>query len=110
MTGAPNSKNSDLPHGWTVLIGALWVQLFAACIYGWRFGVYYDYGWYVPPLFAMFMWRIRGLFSTRKPPVAPKALLIAGAIGLGGSLLRQRWVASSGSGTAKPGIPGGQDG
>ena len=92
MTGAPNSKNPAFSHGWVVLIGALWIQLFAACIYGWRFGEYYDYGWYVPPLFAMFMWRVRGLFSTRKPPAAPKALLIAGAIGLGASLFCLRVV------------------
>jgi len=70
----------------------LWLQLFAACVYAWRFGEYYAYGWYVPPLFAMFMWRIRGLFTTRHEPPLRKALPIVGLIGLGAGLFCLRVV------------------
>lgn len=75
---APSSKATRL--GWSLLVTALWIQLFAACIYGWKYGEYYDYGWYIPPLFAMFLWRIRHLFSTQTPASLPRPLLIGGMI------------------------------
>ncbi|WP_193212280.1 exosortase/archaeosortase family protein [Luteolibacter marinus] len=63
---APPADPTPMP-GDVVLVTALWIQVFAACIYGWRFGEYYDYGWYVPPLTLLFAYRLRGLFPTAAP-------------------------------------------
>lgn len=86
----PDTSLPELHSGWVFLLLLLWLQLFAACIYAWRFGEYYDYGWYVPPLFAMFMWRIRGLFSVQPEPHPRKVVPVIGLIGLGGSLFYLR--------------------
>lgn len=78
--------------GWLVLVAALWMQLYVACIYGWRFGEYYAYGWYVPPLVGLFAWRIRGHFTTRDPaPLSPWFLAAAGLL-LGAALFALRVV------------------
>ena len=41
----------DLPAAWLPLIGvaALWTPAMLAASYAWRYGEYYDYGWFVPP-------------------------------------------------------------
>lgn len=89
--GSPTSDPAR-QWAWSGLLALLWLQLFAACIYGWRFGEYYDYGWYVPPLFAFFLWRIRGLFSgTKTRPISP-LILISGMLGLGAALFCLRVV------------------
>jgi hypothetical protein len=40
-----------------VSIAALWLQLFVSAAPIWRFGEYYEYGWYVPPIAAFFFYR-----------------------------------------------------
>ncbi|MEY3898527.1 MAG: hypothetical protein RLZZ214_4049 [Verrucomicrobiota bacterium] len=40
-----------------VAIVVLWLQLFYSAVPFWRFGEYYEYGWYVPPLAAFFFYR-----------------------------------------------------
>ncbi len=42
---------------WTVLLLALWAQVFHTASYGWLYGEYYDFGWYVPPLALWFFYR-----------------------------------------------------
>lgn len=49
-------------------IAALWLVVFLTCSYGWRFGDYYDYGWYVPPLAVLLF-----LGRWRELPEAPAA-------------------------------------
>jgi len=39
------------------LLGLLWGHLFYVASYGWRHGLYYDYGWYVPPVTLLFCCR-----------------------------------------------------
>ncbi len=39
-----------------VAIG-LWAVVFLAASYSWRFGLYYDYGWFVPPLAMLLCYR-----------------------------------------------------
>jgi exosortase len=57
---------------WLGLIVLLWAQLFYACIYGWRFGEYYSYGWYVPPLALLFSYRLRHRWKDARPrPLRP---------------------------------------
>lgn len=38
-------------------IASLWMQLFYSTVPIWRFGEYYEYGWFVPPLAALFFYR-----------------------------------------------------
>ncbi len=78
--------------GWLVLVAALWTQLFAACVYGWRYGEYYAYGWYVPPLVALFAWRIRGHFTIREPDPLPPWLLVLGGVTLAAALFGLRVI------------------
>lgn len=40
-----------------LLIALLWSQLFLALVPTWRFGEYYNYGWFVPFLAAALAWR-----------------------------------------------------
>ena len=40
-----------------VALAALWLQLYLSVIPVWRFGEYYNYGWFVPPLAAFFFYR-----------------------------------------------------
>jgi exosortase len=67
---------------WLALLVVLWLQLFAACIYGWRFGDYYSYGWYVPPLVLFFFWRIRGLWKEPESKMVSTPLVVLGGAGL----------------------------
>lgn len=91
------SSNTDSSHpkihlGWLSLLLVLWLQLFAACVYAWRFGEYYDYGWYVPPLFAMFMLRIRGQFSAPREASNRIVFPILALVGLGAGLFFLRVI------------------
>ena len=47
------------PHGGGLLYVAigLWAVVFLAASYAWRFGLYYDYGWFVPPLAMLLCYR-----------------------------------------------------
>ena len=40
-----------------LFLGLLWLQLFWALIPSWRFGIYYEYGWLVPPVFLLLFLR-----------------------------------------------------
>jgi hypothetical protein len=40
-----------------VSIAALWLQLSVSAAPIWRFGEYYEYGWYVPPIAVFFFYR-----------------------------------------------------
>lgn len=40
-----------------LVLGALWIQFFAALVPSWQDGTYYAYGWYVPPLAMWFFLR-----------------------------------------------------
>lgn len=42
---------------WLVLMAVLWAQVFYCASYGWLHALYYDYGWYVPPLAVWFFYR-----------------------------------------------------
>lgn len=49
-------------------IVVLWLQLFYSAVPFWRFGEYYEYGWYVPPLAGFFFfrrWRTRDAGESR---------------------------------------------
>ncbi len=65
---------------------ALWLQLFYSAVPFWRFGEYYEYGWYVPPLAAFFFlrrWRRRDFGGRRALPrgwVAVAGLLMFPAL------------------------------
>lgn len=69
----PGQENRDKAlTGWLVLVAALWVQLYFACSYAWRYGEYYSYGWYVPPLVLVFFIRLRHLWKDARPiPLSP---------------------------------------
>lgn len=63
-------------------IAALWLVLFLTCSHGWRFGDYYDYGWYVPPLAVLLFlgrWRELPEAPAAFPRWIPAAGLAAGA-------------------------------
>jgi len=38
-------------------VALLWLQLFYSAVPIWRFGEYYEYGWYVPPIAGFFFYR-----------------------------------------------------
>lgn len=49
---------------WTVplLLVALWALVMIAASYAWRYGEYYDYGWFVPPAaLGLLIWRWKNL-------------------------------------------------
>lgn len=79
--GDQNSKQVD-DGVVLVAIVALWLQLFYSAVPFWRFAEYYEYGWYVPPLAALFFyrrWRSRDSATARALPygwVAVAGLLI----------------------------------
>jgi exosortase len=51
---APVGGNDGMVLAAVVL---LWLQLFYSVVPIWRFGEYYEYGWYVPPIAAFFLYR-----------------------------------------------------
>ena len=46
----PADSMSGRNKGAVLLIMALWALVFMVSSQAWRYGDYYDYGWYVPPL------------------------------------------------------------
>jgi len=65
-----------------VLALLVWVPAMVAASYGWRFGGYYDYGWFVPPAAAglwVMRWRRLGGAPGREIPMT---WLAAGAVAL----------------------------
>ena len=57
MTHSARRSPSQSWIPWIVLIAALWAQVFYGASYGWIHALYYDYGWYVPPLAVWFFYR-----------------------------------------------------
>lgn len=51
---APVGRSDGLVLAAVVL---LWLQLFYSLVPVWRFGEYYEYGWYVPPIAVFFFYR-----------------------------------------------------
>jgi exosortase len=47
---------------------ALWIPAMAAASYDWRFGAYYDYGWFVPPAA---LWLMMQRWQDAEEPVRP---------------------------------------
>jgi exosortase len=71
---------SSRTTAWLVLAGLLWAQLYFACIYGWRYGEYYGYGWYVPPLVILFFYRLRHFWQAADPPALAIAPAVAASV------------------------------
>lgn len=92
MSSTKDISNPSFSLSWVLLTALLWIQLFAACTYSWQFGEYYDYGWFVPPLFAAFIWRIRNLFSFPAETPSPTVALFILLLVLAGSLFCLRVV------------------
>lgn len=89
VTGAASPIDARLALGFIAL---LWLQLYSACIYGWRFGEYYDYGWYVPPLLALCLYRLRKEWTAPAPKPAAAWLIVPGGIALFGVLALVRSI------------------
>ena len=54
----PASQSSVAPpmRPFLTLLALLWLQLFWSLVHTWRFGEYYDFGWFVPVLAAGLAW------------------------------------------------------
>ena len=64
-------------------LAVLWLLVFVTCSYGWRFGDYYDYGWYVPPLAVLlFLGRWREL--PEAPAAYPRGMTAAALLAAAG--------------------------
>lgn len=64
-----------------IAIGLLWLQLFWSLVPTWRFGEYYQFGWFVPFLAAGLAWRRWNMLdAARNPSPAPKLPLWISAI------------------------------
>jgi hypothetical protein len=44
------ADSKEMHKGVAALLFSIWVVVFLVGSHAWRFGNYYDYGWYVPPL------------------------------------------------------------
>lgn len=97
LPARPSPSQSWIP--WIVLIAALWAQVFYGASYGWIHALYYDYGWYVPPLAIWFFYRKwRGWETVRRPRlsgwmIAAGMLLLTAVLTFTRTLLRvdQGW-------------------
>ena len=65
---------------------ALWAQVFYGASYGWLHALYYDYGWYVPPLAAWFFYRKWCGWTTVSRPPLSAWMIAAGLFMLATSL------------------------
>ena len=78
----PADPTSGRNQSAVLLIMALWALVFMASSQAWRYGDYYDYGWYVPPLaLLIFLRRWRELpeqaaEAVRLPWIAAALLLL----------------------------------
>ncbi len=75
---------------WIGLLLAMWTQLFYSASYGWLYGQYYDYGWYVPPLAVWFFYQKWRGWATVPRPSLPRWVLIGGLLVLGLALASMR--------------------
>jgi len=73
-----------------VLISALWAQVFYGASYGWIHALYYDYGWYVPPLAIWFFYRKWRGWETVPRARLPGWLIAAGILLLTAALTLTR--------------------
>ena len=77
-----SSSDGPVRTAWLALMAILWLQLYAACSYGWKYGEYYSYGWYVPPLVAYFFWRIRDVWQGKPVSSPGLPLMLVGGFGV----------------------------
>ena len=73
-TGVPQPRVSPrlkICFPWLAFLAAIWAQLFYTATYGWLYGQYYSYGWYVPPLVALFFGRLFLRWENPRWPVPP---------------------------------------
>jgi exosortase len=59
---------------------ALWAQVFYTASYGWLYGEYYDYGWYVPPLAIWFFYRKWSGWEIVARPPLPRWVVAGGMV------------------------------
>lgn len=61
-------------------IFALWLQLFYSAVPLWRFGEYYEYGWYVPPLAALFFYRRWRVWDSASGRALPRGWVVMAGV------------------------------
>jgi exosortase len=70
-------------HMFVLAIGLMWLQLFWSLVPTWRFGEYYQFGWFVPILAVGLIWRRWNLLGPgANPNPAPKLPIWTTAIAL----------------------------
>ena len=75
---------------WIVLMAALWAQVFYCASYGWLHALYYDYGWYVPPLAVWFFYRKQCTWKTVQRPHLSRWVIATGFMLLTAALVPLR--------------------
>jgi exosortase len=73
------NDRSAHPAAPVAVIAALWLPAMLAASYAWRFGEYYDYGWFVPPA-ALFLLARRWRETGPPRPVPAGRLAAAGLL------------------------------
>ncbi len=92
---------SQIP--WLVLMAALWAQVFYCASYGWLHALYYDYGWYVPPLAIWFFYRKwRGWKTVARAPL-PSWVIVGGILFLTAAMAALRIMGRTDPGWPWPG-------
>jgi len=72
----PERDAWELGFFWVWLASA-WLGVFFVASYSWRFGEYYDHGWFVPPLAGLMFWRrVRALGPVTGERMFPLWLLL----------------------------------
>lgn len=84
-----------------MLLAALWAQVFYGASYGWLHALYYDYGWYVPPLAIWFFYRKWCGWETVARPRMPGWAIAGGLVVLAFGLAFSRTLLQ-----VDPGWPG----
>ena len=85
-TGVPQLRVSPrlkICFPWLAFLAAIWAQLFYTASYGWLYGSYYSYGWYIPPLLALFFGRLFLRWDTVRWPIPGPAVALPLLLGFG---------------------------